>query len=450
MTIEVTAKKADDAIKQGLEQLGATYDDVKIEVLDTGGIFRKARVRLTLETPEEESAEEKAPVEQKPAPAEPEKPEKAAPEKIEKAAKAEKPEKIEKAEKSAKSEKPERTEKPEKAAKAPAKAEKAPAKKAAEKAAKAPAKKAAETKNADAPSVGEECEKSHGSSAQNESLEQKPLSNAKNRRAKRPSDGVKEIAGEASENNTDEASEQNASSTEEGAQPAHKAKRRLRAEDREAANHALLFVKQTVALMGFESATVSADDDIEHIEITADGGDDSLIIGRHGDTLSALTYLAETCARAEKCHVNIVVDCNGYRARRAASLTAMAKRRARESAQKHRRIKLEPMDRTDRRTIHCALADDEYVTTASEGKEPYRYIVISPKNGEAYDYDEKRERPRRDRRGGKPRDGRSGGAPAGEKPRRAAFDINIHGFVGHNDPVPDEQTQEEPQTDEEK
>ncbi|MDE7464794.1 MAG: KH domain-containing protein, partial [Clostridiales bacterium] len=219
---------------------------------------------------------------------------------------------------------------------------------------------------------------------------------------------------------------------------------RLRADDREAANHALEFVKKTIELMGFETATVTADEDVEHVEIAAPEGDDSLIIGRHGETLSALTYLAETCARAEKCHVNIVVDCNGYRARRAASLTAMAKRRARESASKHRRIKLEPMDRTDRRTVHCALADDEYVTTASEGKEPYRYIVITPKDGVREDYDDNRH-DRRDRRGkGRDRGGRSEAAPTGEKPRRAAFDINIHGFVGHNDPTTEDSDNEAP------
>ena len=51
MTIEVTAKKVDDAIKQGLEQLGATLDDVTVEVVDAGGLFRKAKVKLTLDTP---------------------------------------------------------------------------------------------------------------------------------------------------------------------------------------------------------------------------------------------------------------------------------------------------------------------------------------------------------------------------------------------------------------
>ncbi len=409
MTIEVTAKKADDAIKQGLEQLGATYDDVKIEVLETGGLFRKARVRLTLENGQENSPE---PASETSAPAESQSAEK---EKQPEAAAEKKPE-------------------PKTAEKNETKKQNAPA-----------AKKQSEIKNDSVPSDVNECEKSQSTpSAQSKKSENvQNRSGGKNRREKSsraPQDEAKsECAGETANSET--------SSEETGAPSAAKAKRRLRAEDREAANHALEFVKETVKLMGFGSATVSADTDVEHIEITADDGDDSLIIGRHGDTLSALTYLAETCARAEKCHVNITVDCNGYRARRAASLTAMAKRRARESAQKHRRIKLEPMDRTDRRTIHCALADDEYVTTASEGKEPYRCIVITPKNGEAYDYEERGTRggKRGDRRGGKSHDSRAN-TGGGEKPRRAAFDINIHGFVGHNDSVSDDQPSENAET----
>ena len=156
----------------------------------------------------------------------------------------------------------------------------------------------------------------------------------------------------------------------------------MSAEDKVAAAHALAFIKDVTEKMGFV-ATVEADDSGENISISAAEGDDSLIIGRHGETLSALSYLAETCARAEKSHISITVDCNGYRERRAASLTAMARRRANECAAKRRKIKLEPMERVDRRTVHNALTDDERVTTASEGKEPYRCVVILPKSNKS-------------------------------------------------------------------
>ena len=266
MTIEVTAKKVDDAINQGLAQLGVTLDRVTVEVVEQGGLFRKAKVRLTLDV------EEKTDDAKKPAKAETE----------------QKPDKPAKSDKSDKAEKPEKAEKPDGAAK----------------------------QKSDAPA------------------KEKPVSKP----------------------------------------------RALRDEDKAAAAKALEFVKGIVVKMGFDDATVEVGDNPEKINITAPQGDDSLIIGRHGETLSALAYLAETGARAEKCHINVTVDCNGYRDRRAASLTAMARRRADECATKRRRIKLEPMERADRRTIHNALTDDDRVTTASEGKEPHRYIVIYPKN----------------------------------------------------------------------
>ena len=422
MTIEVTAKKVDDAINQGTEQLieklGVSKDDVKVEVLDMGGLFRKAKVRLTVEEPEKKPEVKKAEPEKKPEPqkAEPQKP---APEHKAEAKPEVKPE-----------------------------AKKAEAKPATKPAAKpAPAQKPkAQVKNEQAPAEEGKSEKSQSDLSSAQPASQK-LKKQKKEAVK--SEAPTEAPTEAPEGTT---SGEESHQAQDSIDQSKKAKRKLRAEDREAASHALEFVKKTVELMGFDTATVSADEDVEHVEITAPEGDDSLLIGRHGETLSALTYLAETCARAEKCHVNIVVDCNGYRARRAASLTSMAKRRARESASKHRKIKLEPMDRTDRRTIHCALADDEYVTTASEGKEPYRYVVITPKDGATYDYDDKkhdrRDRGGRDRNGKGGRGGRSGSpkietTPTGAKPR---FDINLHGFVGHNDPTPEEDVKAEEPT----
>ena len=131
--------------------------------------------------------------------------------------------------------------------------------------------------------------------------------------------------------------------------------------------------------MGFEGVSYETSED-GTISIDAPAGDDSLIIGRHGETLSALAYLAETGARAEKNRVNITVDCNGYRERRQQSLAGLARRKADECVRRHRKIKLEPMERIDRRTVHSALNDDNRVITSSEGKEPYRCVVIIPKS----------------------------------------------------------------------
>ena len=298
MTIEVTAKKPEDAIKQGLEQLGATLDEVEVEVLESGGLFRKAKVRLTIDRDEQPKVEEpeKEPKLEKPAGSE----------------KAEKPEKPEKPEKSADKE-------PEKER---AKSDKAQPEKSVKKAEKSD--KVERPKKAEKPEKSEKAEKPE----KLEKLEKTP--------------------------------------------------RHTSEEEKQALNDACEFVKTVVGKMGIE-ANVALDEAKGTINIEAPAGDDSLIIGRHGETLSALSYLAETAERAEKYRINVSVDCNGYRERRAASLAAMARRRADECVNKHRRIKLEAMDRADRRTIHFALADDDRVTTASEGKEPHRYIVICPK-----------------------------------------------------------------------
>ncbi|MCH5165984.1 MAG: KH domain-containing protein [Clostridiales bacterium] len=315
MTIEVSAKKIDDAISQGLKQLGVSLDEVNVEVVEAGGLFRKAKVRLTLDRPEQ--AEVKAE-------------EQAAPKNEHKKEAPAKPEK---------SEKPEAAEKPVKEEKLEIKAE----------GKKKPVQKAA-----------------------NESGDAKPKTENNQGAGKK----VEKKKSPAKQSETAAKQEEKTKETEHRKESAP---RKLSEEDKKAAEHALTFVKDVIEKMGFGGTQIETRESCEFIEITAQEGDDSLIIGRHGETLSALSYLAETCARAEKSHVNITVDCNGYRDRRAASLSAMARRRANECVAKHRKIKLEAMDRIDRRTIHNALTDDARVTTASEGKEPYRYVVIIPR-----------------------------------------------------------------------
>ena len=284
---EFSAKKVDDAIKQGLAELGLTLDDVTVEVLDAGGFLRKAKVRLTVDEKAASSADEQS----------------AAPETAEK----KEPVKTEKTEKSVKTEKTEKPEKPEKAA----------------------PKKPKKQTEADKPTEPDE----------------------------------KDEKGEKDEKSEKPETE--------------KKPRKLKAEDKDALDRACTFIADVIKLMGFD-VNVTLSGDGETVNIDAPERDDSLIIGRHGETLSALSYLAETCIRAEKCHTSVTVDCNGYRGRRAASLSSMARRKADECVRRRRKIKLEPMDRTDRRTVHSALNDDERVTTASEGKEPYRCVVILP------------------------------------------------------------------------
>ena len=116
------------------------------------------------------------------------------------------------------------------------------------------------------------------------------------------------------------------------------------------------------------------------VTVTCSGPDLGLLIGKHGQTIDAIQYLANAVARAAGESYEVVVDAAGYRARRAASLEAVAQRSARRAAATGRRVDLDPMTPVERKIVHEALKDDPEVETASEGSEPNRYVVVVPRH----------------------------------------------------------------------
>ena len=113
------------------------------------------------------------------------------------------------------------------------------------------------------------------------------------------------------------------------------------------------------------------------LEITGD--DVALVIGKHGQTIDALQFLAGLIAsRASGTWVPISVDAAGYRGRRAAALTQMAKEVAAQVREKGEEAVLDVLRPHERRIVHLALRDDEGIVTYSEGEEPFRRVVISP------------------------------------------------------------------------
>ena len=123
------------------------------------------------------------------------------------------------------------------------------------------------------------------------------------------------------------------------------------------------------------------------------GADVAHIIGYRGDVLDSLQYLALLVANTvEGFDGRIIVDGENYREKRVQILTKLARRLAFKAAKTGEEIKLEPMNPFERRVIHSALSDDKFVSTHSEGEEPYRYVVIVP------DKHPKRERRGRDNR----------------------------------------------------
>lgn len=115
--------------------------------------------------------------------------------------------------------------------------------------------------------------------------------------------------------------------------------------------------------------------------IKIEGEDTGILIGRHGETLDALQYLANLALNAEleksgaEC-AKISVDIEGYRARREETLRNLAKRTADKVKRYKRNIALDPMTPYERRIIHSALQNDPQVMTASVGSDEHRKVVI--------------------------------------------------------------------------
>jgi spoIIIJ-associated protein len=139
------------------------------------------------------------------------------------------------------------------------------------------------------------------------------------------------------------------------------------------------FVERVASAIGANVTTTVAERE-GTVTVTCSGPDLGLLIGKHGQTIDAIQYLANAIARANGEEQEIVVDAAGYRARRTASLGAVAQRSARQAASTGRRVDLDPMTAVERKIIHEALKDDPEVETASEGSEPNRYVVVLPRH----------------------------------------------------------------------
>jgi spoIIIJ-associated protein len=138
-------------------------------------------------------------------------------------------------------------------------------------------------------------------------------------------------------------------------------------------------VTRIVTTLGVD-ADVDARDDPEAIVVTCSGPDVGLLIGRHGQTIDSIQYLLNaigwrTYGEERK---EVVVDAAGYRARRKATLEALALRVADRVRDSGEREELEPMTAVERKVVHLRLKDVAGVGTASEGTEPNRYVVVVP------------------------------------------------------------------------
>lgn len=158
------------------------------------------------------------------------------------------------------------------------------------------------------------------------------------------------------------------------------------------------FVNGILEKMGLSSrATVEDKNGTLYIEIA--GEDSGVAIGYRGEALDAFQYLVLTYLNQEKCDFKkVVVDSENYREKRRETLTALALRLAEKAHRTCRKIELEPMNPFERRVIHSALADSEIASTASEGEDSQRHVVIIPKGVEIKEDRKGRRDGRRDNR----------------------------------------------------
>jgi spoIIIJ-associated protein len=115
------------------------------------------------------------------------------------------------------------------------------------------------------------------------------------------------------------------------------------------------------------------------VTVICTGPDLGLLIGKHGQTIDAIQYLANAIVRSEGGEHEVVVDAAGYRARRRKTLASVADRSARLATATGNPVELDPMTAVERKIVHEALKEDPEVETRSEGSEPNRYVVVVPR-----------------------------------------------------------------------
>ena len=140
------------------------------------------------------------------------------------------------------------------------------------------------------------------------------------------------------------------------------------------------FLKNTMKAMDMEVELKTEIDQDGALCVDMSGEHMGILIGKRGQTLDSLQYLANRVAnKHQEGYVRVKLDTENYRARREETLKHLAKNIAHKVKRNRRPVALEPMNPYERRIIHSALQSDPYVMTHSEGEEPFRKVVITLK-----------------------------------------------------------------------
>ena len=141
------------------------------------------------------------------------------------------------------------------------------------------------------------------------------------------------------------------------------------------------FLREVFAAMNLEVAIETKfDAEEKSLDVNLIGEDMGMLIGKRGATLDSLQYLVSLVVnKNSEDYVRVKVDTENYRERRKETLENLAKNIAYKVKRTKRPVSLEPMNPYERRIIHSALQNDKFVTTHSEGEDPYRRVIVSLK-----------------------------------------------------------------------
>lgn len=159
-----------------------------------------------------------------------------------------------------------------------------------------------------------------------------------------------------------------------GSKPA-KIKARKNASVNEIATEFLKKVFEAMELTVKINMEINEEEGVVNIDLVGD--DMGILIGKRGQTLDSLQYLVSLVINKEsEKYLRVKLDTENYRERRKATLENLAKNIAYKVKRIKKPVALEPMNPYERRIIHSALQNDKFVTTKSEGEEPYRHVVV--------------------------------------------------------------------------
>ena len=203
---------------------------------------------------------------------------------------------------------------------------------------------------------------------------------------------------------------------------------------------AVEYLQEVIAKMGVENVTFSAVQKGEATIIRLDGEHLGALIGRRGETMESLSYLASLVAnRLEGDYIKLGLDVAGYRDKRESDLTALAQRIGAKVRKTGRSFAMEPMNPYERRIIHSAISKMEGVRSESKGEGRDRRVVIystAPDAQTENTYGERRPRGGRPGNGRRPGGNRNGGYRGGSRSEHGDRNGSRGGYRGHRGPRP--------------